>query len=402
MKKQRITILGSTGSIGESTLSVIALHPDRYQVFALTAHTQKEKLFQQARIFLPKFIVIKDAEAALWLKQQIKEAALDIRVLVGSEALNTVASADAVDVVMAAIVGGAGLESTMAAAKAGKKILLANKESLIMAGNLLIESVQQSGAILLPVDSEHNAIFQCLPIDYSQQQHKNQIKKILLTGSGGPFRTRAIESFSEITPEEACNHPNWDMGRKISVDSATMMNKGLEFIEACWLFALKPDQIEIVIHPESIIHSMVEYVDGSVLAQMGLPDMRTPIAHALAWPERIDSGVNSLNMTQLSGLHFEAPDLLRFPALSLAKQAMEKKAGYAIALNAANEEAVAEFLQGNIRFTDILKVVQHTFVAMQWPEPKTLSDVLLQDKKARAESQAYIDSLKDNNKMATL
>ena len=402
MKKQTVTVLGSTGSVGESTLSVIALHPNKYQVFALTAHTQVEKLFQQACVFSPKFLVIKDTESAVWLRQRIKEKSLDITVLIGSDGLNTVASADEVDVVMAAIVGGAGLESTMAAANAGKKILLANKESLVMAGNLLMETVQHSGAVLLPVDSEHNAIFQCLPVGYNKEQHERQIKKILLTGSGGPFRTRPLESFATVTPAEACNHPNWDMGQKISVDSATMMNKALEFIEACWLFNVSAAQIEIVIHPESIIHSMVEYVDGSILAHMGLPDMRTPITHALAWPERMCSGVESLDMTQLSGLHFESPDLLRFPVLSLAKQAMEKKGGYAIALNAANEEAVSAFLQGEVRFTDIQKIVAHTFSAKVWPEPKTLSDVLLQDKKARLESQHYIDSLKDNNKVVTL
>jgi len=354
---QQITVLGSTGSIGISTLDVLARHPDRYKVFALTANSQVELMLAQCLSVQPSFAVMREADAAERLSVQLKAAGSETQVLAGEVGLVDVAAHPKVDVVMAAIVGSAGLESTLAAVRKGKKILLANKESLVMAGHLFMQAVAESGATLLPIDSEHNAIFQCMPERY-QGIEAAGIRRILLTGSGGPFRLTPIAELAAVTPEQACAHPNWSMGRKISVDSATMLNKGLEFVEACWLFGATPDQIEVVVHPQSIIHSMVEYADGSVLAQMGNPDMRTPIAHALAWPQRIDSGVASLDFMTTSRLDFEAPDFERFPGLRLSVEAARAGGSRAAQLNAANEEAVQAFLDNKLSFTGIAEVIE--------------------------------------------
>ena len=347
---QTLTILGATGSIGLSTLDVAARHPDESK--------------------------------ADQLKKLLEKKAPDTKVLSGVEGLCQIATDSAVDTVMAAIVGAAGLLPTLEAAKAGKKILLANKESLVMAGPLFMSAVKQGGATLLPIDSEHNAIFQCLPSGYGSKQ-RGGVRKILLTASGGPFRTVPLDSLSSMTPEQACAHPNWDMGRKISVDSATMMNKGLELIEACWLFGVSSDEVEVVIHPQSIVHSMVEYVDGSVLAQLGNPDMRTPIAHAMAWPERIASGVGSLDIISTAQLDFEAPDLERFPCLSLAMEAARRGGGAPAVLNAANEVAVDAFLNNKISFTQIADIVSEVLNQMDIPEPDSLEAVQLCDQQAR-------------------
>jgi len=379
---QHITVLGSTGSIGVSTLDVIARHASRYRVHALTASTRWQELLQQCLQFAPCFAVLAQPEHALQLQQQLKAQGSSTEVLVGIEALKQVSAAVEVDVVMAAIVGAAGLMPTLAAVQAGKKVLLANKESLVMAGHLFMSAVADSGAQLLPIDSEHNAIFQCLPADYPGIAAAG-IRKILLTGSGGPFRATPIDQLAAVTPAQACQHPNWSMGRKISVDSATMMNKGLEFIEARWLFDAQPEQIQVVVHPQSIIHSMVEYQDGSVLAQLGNPDMRTPIAHALAWPERIDSGVASLDFFTLGSLDFERPDFDRFPCLALAIEAAKSSGGEAAVLNAANEVAVEAFLQGQIGFTDIARINEKTLAIADICEPSDLATVIAMDAAAR-------------------
>ncbi len=388
---QAITILGSTGSIGQSTLEVLAKHPKRFSIFALTANTRADLLLEQCEKWQPKYAVINDSEQAASLASAFKQKALPTQLLVGAEGLDAVASESEVDVVMAAIVGAAGLQSTLSAVNAGKKVLLANKEALVMAGALFMQAVARSGAVLLPIDSEHNAIFQCMPASASGLGSESNsgngleqgIRKILLTGSGGPFRRLALEAFADVTPDQACAHPNWSMGRKISVDSATMMNKGLELIEACWLFDCKPDAIEIVVHPQSVIHSMVEYVDGSVLAQLGHPDMRTPIAHALAWPERIASGVESLNWSQMNGLTFEEPDFQRFPALIMARQAAELGGSAPIVLNAANEIAVAAFLQERIPFTAITAIVADCIEKIPFEEPMSLEAIQAIDSQAR-------------------
>lgn len=369
---QQITVLGSTGSIGISTLDVLERHSDRYKVFALTANSQVELMLKQCLSVKPSFAVMREIAAAEQLAKQLKAAGSETQVLAGASGLLEVAAHRQVDVVMAAIVGSAGLESTLAAVREGKKVLLANKESLVMAGHLFMQAVAESGATLLPIDSEHNAIFQCMPERY-QGIEASGIRRILLTGSGGPFRQTPIAELAAVTPDQACAHPNWSMGRKISVDSATMMNKGLEFVEACWLFDATPDQIEVVVHPQSIIHSMVEYADGSVLAQMGNPDMRTPIAHALAWPKRIDSGVASLDFMATSRLDFEAPDFERFPGLRLSIEAARAGGSRAAQLNAANEEAVQAFLDNKLSFIGIPEVIEavlektsnHTVVSLE-------------------------------------
>ena len=390
---ENITVLGSTGSIGVSTLDVCARHPDRYQVFALTANNNVPALLQQVQQFKPRYAVMRDESAAAQLKAELDSAGIATQVLAGETGLSEVAAHSEVQSVMAAIVGGAGLVPTMAAVEAGKKVLLANKESLVMAGELFINAVKASGAQLLPIDSEHNAIFQCMPERYQQDSGGHQlaasgIRKILLTGSGGPFRQTPIEQLSAVTPDQACAHPNWSMGRKISVDSATMMNKGLEFIEACWLFNAKPEDIDIVVHPQSIIHSMVQYVDGSVLAQLGNPDMRTPIAHAMAWPERIDAGVASLDMIAAARLDFEAPDYQRFPCLALAEASVRAGKTAMVALNAANEVAVDAFLNGQIRFTDIPVIIENVLATASLVEPTTLEIVQQADQQARALAQS--------------
>lgn len=389
---QQLTILGATGSIGASTLDVVARHPDRFRVYALSGNSRIAELAEQCRHFKPCYAVVADARAAAQLGERFQHWGLKTDVLWGMEGLCQVASAKAVDVVMAAIVGAAGLLPTLAAARAGKKVLLANKESLVMGGQLFIDTVEKSGAILLPIDSEHNAIFQCLPKGYGPSE-KCGVKKILLTASGGPFRSVPLTDLAAVTPDQACAHPNWQMGRKISVDSATMMNKGLELIEACWLFGLSPDAIDVVIHPQSIIHSMVEYVDGSVLAQLGNPDMRTPIAHALAWPERIESGVASLDIVATARLDFGAPDSKRFPCLGLAIQAAKEGGSAPAVLNAANEVAVEGFLKGQLSFIDIAGIVAGTLEAHEVAELESLEHVQQIDKKAREDASVLIRSM---------
>ncbi len=384
VKMQRICVLGSTGSIGVSTLDVIARHPDRYQVFALTAHSQVHKLAQQCEQFKPEIAVVGSASAANELRVLLREKKLKTEIVFGPEALCDVARSSSCDVVMAAIVGAAGLPASMAAAKAGKKVLLANKEALVMSGQLFIDAIQNSGAILLPIDSEHNAIFQCLPRPYNRQPAQHGIHKIILTASGGPFLNRDISSLDNVTPDEAVAHPNWVMGRKISVDSATMMNKGLEVIEAHWLFATPAEQIEVLIHPQSVIHSMVSYRDGSVLAQLGNPDMRTPIAFGLAYPERIDSGVAPLDLTKIMQLNFQTADFERFPCLALAYAALKEGKSAATILNASNEVAVQAFLDGKIGFRMIDQIIARVMDRSVMSEVLDMDAILECDKEARA------------------
>ena len=386
---EQITILGATGSIGVSTLDVIDRHAREYNIFALTGNKKIPLLAEQCAKFNPKYAVVMDAEAAGELVNLLAQNHVSTEVLVGTDALASVSSHEDVDIVMAAIVGSAGLIPTLAAANAGKKVLLANKESLVMAGNLLMQAVDKSGATLLPIDSEHNAIFQCLPRDIKNLS-KGGVSKLLLSASGGPFRGWSLGEMDEVTREQACAHPNWSMGKKISVDSATLMNKGLELIEACWLFDVSYDQIDIVVHPQSIIHSLVQYVDGSVLAQMGNPDMRTPIAHALAWPKRINSGVSDLNLAEIAKLDFEEPDLVNFPCLGLAYEAARVGLDAPVVLNASNEVAVQAFLDGRIGFTQIAEVVADTMARAIFKEPDSLSGVQESDKAARATSAEII------------
>jgi 1-deoxy-D-xylulose-5-phosphate reductoisomerase len=387
-RQQSVVILGSTGSIGVSTLDVIARHPDRFRVFALTANSSVEKLFQQCVQYQPRYAVLASDASASELRTKLKSAGVATEVLGGAGELVEVVKHPEVTTVMAAIVGAAGLPASLAAATAGKKILLANKEALVMAGSLFMEAVRKNNATLLPIDSEHNAIFQCLPTvaDLARATYRDPgVKRILLTASGGPFRTRALEDLVSVTPEQACAHPNWRMGRKISVDSATMMNKGLELIEACWLFNMDASDIEVVIHPQSVVHSMVEYVDGSVLAQMGNPDMRTPIAFGLAWPERIDAGVKALDIIAQARLDFEAPDPQRFPALRLAREVCDAGGTAPAILNAANEVAVEAFLGRQICFTDITMVVAEVMSRVVHEETITsLEQIDATDKQARS------------------
>ena len=386
---QSITILGATGSIGESTLDVIARHPDKYSVFALTGNTQIQKLATQCLLHRVQFAVVSDAAAASQLRELLLATGCKTEVLHGIEALCQVSSVVQVDTVMAAIVGAAGLVPTLAAVKAGKKILLANKESLVMAGGLFMQAVKVSGSLLLPIDSEHNAIFQCLPANY-EQAALSGVSKLLLSASGGPFRGWSLEQMAAVTPDQACAHPNWSMGRKISVDSASLMNKGLELIEACWLFNMHASQIEVVVHPQSVIHSLVQYTDGSVLAQLGNPDMRTPIAHALAWPDRIESGVADLNLFEIARLDFEQPDIKSFPCLQLAFDAAAAAGAAPAILNAANEVAVQAFLDERISFTQIAEVVDNTLSGLDYSEPDGLDAVQESDLKARYHSANYI------------
>ncbi|WP_212629760.1 1-deoxy-D-xylulose-5-phosphate reductoisomerase [Pseudomonas sp. KB-10] len=380
---QQVTVLGATGSIGLSTLDVIARHPERYQVFALTGFSRLAELQVLCVRHRPRYAVVPDAKSALELQDHLRAAGLETEVLVGEEGLCAVSADKAVDCVMAAIVGAAGLRPTLAAVQAGKKVLLANKEALVMSGALFMQAVKQSGAVLLPIDSEHNAIFQCLPGDYSRGLQAVGVRRVLLTASGGPFRETPLAELERVTPEQACAHPNWSMGRKISVDSASMMNKGLEMIEACWLFDARPEQIEVVIHRQSVIHSLVDYVDGSVLAQLGNPDMRTPIAHALAWPERIDSGVSPLDLFAVGRLDFERPDEQRFPCLRLAREAVQAGGSAPAMLNAANEVAVEAFLQRRIRFTDIARMIESVLNAQPVRAVEALDAVFEADMRAR-------------------
>ncbi|MBR7792113.1 1-deoxy-D-xylulose-5-phosphate reductoisomerase [Undibacterium sp. FT147W] len=391
MSLQRICILGSTGSIGVSTLDVIARHPDRYQVFALTAHTQIEKLAAQCSQFQPQVVVVGSADAADALRHLLAEKNLSqIQIQYGPEALCEVASSPECNSVMAAIVGAAGLPASLAAARAGKKVMLANKEALVMSGNLFMDAIRKSGAALLPIDSEHNAIFQCLPRHYDGQAEQHGVSKILLTASGGPFLHRDIATLTDVTPEQAIAHPNWVMGRKISIDSATMMNKGLEVIEAHWLFSAPADMIEVVIHPQSVIHSMVSYNDGSVLAQLGNPDMRTPIAYGLAYPERIASGVSPLDLVKVSKLNFEAPDFARFPCLSLAYQALKTGGSAPTILNASNEIAVQAFLDGKIGFRAIDQLIAACMDKIAVTPVTDLDGILAVDAEARAVAQTIV------------
>lgn len=355
--RQRLTVLGATGSIGVNTLDVIARHPDRFEVVALSAHRQADRLFEQCLSARPRYAVVGDTASAQALQRHLRDAGCRTEVLAGDDALDRVASLPEVDTVMAAIVGAAGLRSTLAAVKGGKKVLLANKEALVMAGALFMAEVHRARAVLLPIDSEHNAVFQSLPPNFSADLSRAGVRRIVLTASGGPFRDTPVSELERVTPDQACAHPNWVMGRKISVDSATMMNKGLEVIEAHWLFGAPPSQIDVVIHPQSVIHSMVEYADGSVIAQLGNPDMRTPIAHALAYPDRIDAGVTPLDLCTVGKLTFERPDTARFPCLPLAYAALEQGGTAAATLNAANEVAVAAFLAGELAFCRIADVI---------------------------------------------
>lgn len=394
MQRQRITVLGATGSIGQSTLDVLARHPERYEVFALTAHSRVDELAQLCQRFQPRHAVVATAADAQKLQQQLTTTVTKAATAVhyGPEALLAVSEAAEVDTVMAAIVGAAGLLPTLAAVKAGKRVLLANKEALVMSGALFMQAVQQSGATLLPIDSEHNAIFQCLPGGFrcGQSDDAKAVERLVLTASGGPFRQWTYAAMQAATPEQAVKHPKWSMGRKISVDSATLMNKGLELIEACWLFGMSPDRVQVVVHPESIIHSLVQYVDGSTLAQLGNPDMRTPIALGLAWPERIPAGVNALDLFVTGQLNFEAPDELRFPALRLAREAMQAGGCAPAVLNAANEVAVAAFLDGKLAFTDIPRVVEATLTELPMMAANELSTILDADRLARLAAQRQL------------
>ena len=393
-KTQNISILGATGSIGKNTIDVLSRHPELFSVYALTANNNIELLLQQALLCFPEYVVIANPKLFITAKKLFSDHQLTCEVLAGHEALEQVASAPEVDVVMAAIVGAAGLLPTLAAVKAGKKVLLANKESLVMSGDLFIRAANHSNAQVLPIDSEHNAIFQCLPADFKYGDLcASGIRKILLTGSGGPFLTTPLHELHHVTPDQACAHPNWDMGRKISVDSATMMNKGLEFIEARWLFGLEALDIQIVLHPQSIIHSMVQYLDGSVLAQMGNPDMRTPIAHALAFPERIESGVCPLDFNQLANFTFTEPDTDRYPNLALAIQASNDGQYATTTLNAANEVAVEAFLQGQIGFMQIAQVNEECLQQTPTHNLNTIEAVLESDKCARKLSMNIIGKL---------
>ncbi len=388
--KRALTLLGATGSIGSSTLDLVAQHPDRFSVVALAARSNVAKMATLCRQFRPAHAALADPEAALVLRQELKGAGLSTQVHGGSAALAELATLPEVDTVLAAIVGAAGLPSTLAAARAGKRILLANKEALVVGGALFMDVVRDSGATVLPIDSEHNAIFQCLPHGYSGEPAGAGVRRILLTASGGPFRTRPLGELDQVTADEACAHPNWSMGRKISVDSATMMNKGLEVIEAHYLFGLDRKSIEVVIHPQSVIHSLVEYVDGSVLAQLGNPDMRTPIAQALAFPERIESGVSMLDLTRLPALQFELPDLVRFPCLRLAYEALAAGGTAPAILNAANEVAVAAFLSGTIRFTDIAPACAATLEQVAGGVVASIGDALAADAEAREATIAWL------------
>ena len=390
MTQQVLTILGSTGSIGESTLDVVSRHPEKFRVFALAGHRQVDKLAAQCKQFRPEYAVVGDVGHAVELEKKLKQESISTQVLYGTQALIDVASADEVSGVMCAIVGAAGLPSALAAAQKGKTIYLANKETLVVSGALFMETARQNGAAVLPIDSEHNAIFQVLPRDYTGRLNEHGINSIILTASGGPFLNTDLSTFDSITPEQAVKHPNWSMGRKISVDSASMMNKGLELIEAHWLFNCPPEKLEVVIHPQSVIHSMVRYRDGSVLAQLGNPDMRTPIAYCLGLPERIDSGVGELDFGTLSALTFQKPDFDRFPCLKLAYQAMNAGGAAPCVLNAANEVAVAAFLDKRIKFTDIAKVVAHCLAQDFSDGHHDIEGLLAQDAQTRRQAEAFI------------
>lgn len=393
MSSQGVCVLGSTGTIGVNTLDVISRASERYTVIALTANRSDERLYQQCIEFSPQYAVLLDEAAAQRLQQKLAAAGSATEVLCGVESLEWVAGLAQVDQVMAAIVGAAGLLPALAAARAGKRILLANKEALVMSGDLFLQEVRQHNATLLPIDSEHNAIFQCMPEAYEKGLAQVGVNKILLTASGGPFRMRALDSFHDITPQQAVAHPNWVMGQKISVDSATMMNKGLEVIEACWLFNCTADMVEVVIHPQSVIHSMVSYTDGSVLAQLGNPDMRTPIAHAMAWPERMACGVEPLNIFEVAKLEFEKPDFSRFPCLGLAFESLAEGGTATTILNAANEIAVDAFLSKKLSFMNISKVIEKTLQSIRSVNADSLNTILQVDSQAREQALEWVNEL---------
>lgn len=388
-----ISILGSTGSIGLSTLDVLSKHADKYELIAITANTYVDRFVQQCIQWQPRFAVMADESSADRLRSILSNKAPDVEVLAGQAGLIKVASLPESDYVMAAIVGAAGLLSTLAAARAGKRILLANKESLVMSGKLFMDTVCENKAELLPIDSEHNALFQCMPAGFRRGLLQSGVTRILITASGGPFRSTNVADLDNVTPEQACAHPNWAMGKKISVDSATMMNKGMEVIEACWLFNASPDQIQVVLHPQSVIHSLVEYADGSVLAQLGNPDMRIPIAHALAWPDRMASGVKPLDLIDIARLDFGAVDLQRFPCLRLAAEAMSVGGTATTILNAANEVAVSGFLGGRIKFTDIARVVEDALTNLEAVSANNLEVIMDADRMARNYSTQHIGEL---------
>ena len=390
MTLQAVTVLGATGSIGQSTLDVIARHPDRFSVYALTAHSRVDELADCCRLHRPEVAVVGTEVDAARLRELLADMDRPPEVRFGPDALVGVSEATEVDQVMAAIVGAAGLAGSLAAARAGKRVLLANKEALVMAGPVFMDAVRNAGAELLPIDSEHNALFQCMPAGYTTGMRAAGVRRLLLTASGGPFREREPASLAGVTPEEAVAHPNWSMGQKISVDSATMMNKGLELIEACWLFDVSPDDVDIVIHPESIIHSLVEYVDGSVLAQLGEPDMRTPIANGMAWPERIESGVASLDLIERARLRFEAPDPERFPCLALAAEAARLGGTAPAVLNAANEIAVAAFLARRVGYLAIPAIIESSLAAVPPVAVNALEEVLAADEEARARAEELL------------
>ena len=389
MTARVLTVLGATGTIGVNTLDVVARHPGRFEIFALTGATQVERMFEQCSTHRPRYAVMSQADSAAALRQRVKDAGLAVTVLEGERALTEVSTAPEVDTVMAAIVGAAGLPATLAAAQAGKRILLANKETLVVSGQLFMDAVARSGAVLLPIDSEHNAIFQALPRDFNGDFRQAGVKALWLTASGGPFRQLSAEEIARATPAQAIAHPNWVMGKKISVDSASLMNKGLEVIEARWLFNARPEQIRVVVHPQSIIHSMVEYADGSVIAQLGTPDMRTPIAYALGFPERIEAGVSGLELMGRQ-LSFEEPDHVRFPCLGLAFEALRRGGNAAAVLNAANEVAVARFLDGAVPFSAIPDSIAHTMDALAGGAAETLDDLFEADRLARETAEAYL------------
>lgn len=388
--KQQITILGATGSVGQSTLDLIRRHPSRYSVYAMTGYKNIDLMARLVDEFKPQVAIVADQSSVDTLSQLVTYSGTEL--LHGSDSMLQVASASQVDIVMAAIVGAAGLGPSLAAVKAGKKVLLANKESLVTAGQLFMDAVKAHGAILLPVDSEHNAIFQSLPVDFDFSDSSQGLEKIILTASGGPFRQWTMEQLKKVTPQQACAHPNWDMGKKISVDSASLMNKGLELIEACWLFGVTSSQVEVLVHPQSVIHSMVRYNDGSILAQLGQPDMRTPIANALSWPERIDSGVKALDFTEIARLDFEAPDEARFVNLRLAREAFDQGHSAPVILNAANEIAVQAFLDERISFLDIARLNEDLLNDLEFRQIASIEQVLELDSNARIRAELWVTS----------
>jgi len=391
-----VTILGATGSIGINTLDVMSRYPEKYRIVALTANSEIERLYRQCQTFHPEYAVMANELAAEQLAEKLRSDLPDIKVLSGVEGLEQVAALEQVNIVMAAIVGAAGLLPTLSAARSGKRILLANKEALVVAGRIFMDEVRNNQAELLPIDSEHNAIFQCMPANFEQGLSDVGVRRIMLTSSGGPFLHMPASEFSTITPEQACAHPNWAMGKKISVDSATMMNKGLEVIEACVLFNTTPDKVQVVVHPQSVIHSMVEYIDGTVLAQLGAPDMRIPIAHALAWPERIKSGAERLDLFEIARLDFEAPDFERFPCLAYAYEAASQDSSAAVIMNAANEVAVGAFLEHNILFSDIPLAIRRTLSELTPKMMDSIDDILCEDQRARGLARDIIKEIKSD------